>query len=157
MSNDYQNVVPTMGIDELAEYLDMSKSTIYKLSQSGKIPGTKVGRYWRYKREFIDEWLAANGGRIAITDDSESYGAQSQAPSESVSDRPEPEGDDLKRYFTAEQVRQLHSCSIRSISSVLTALATNRGRNNLSVLLKVTLEQLDKIATRITDDIPPGK
>mgnify|MGYP000999267788 CR=1 FL=1 len=31
-------------IDELAEYLKTSKSTLYKLAQEGSIPGQKVGK-----------------------------------------------------------------------------------------------------------------
>jgi excisionase family DNA binding protein len=44
-------------IDGLAEYLKISKSTLYKLLREGKIPGQKVGRHWRFRRESIDRWL----------------------------------------------------------------------------------------------------
>ena len=44
-------------IDELSEYLKIPKSTVYKLCQEGKIPGQKVGRHWRFRRETIDNWL----------------------------------------------------------------------------------------------------
>lgn len=44
-------------IDELAAYLKVSKSTLYKLVQEGKVPGQKVGRHWRFRRETIDRWL----------------------------------------------------------------------------------------------------
>lgn len=46
-----------MTIDELAEYLKLSKSTLYKLCQAGKIPGQKIGRHWRFRRAVIDRWL----------------------------------------------------------------------------------------------------
>ena len=46
-----------MTIDELAVYLKLSKSTLYKLCSAGKVPGQKVGRHWRFHREAIDEWL----------------------------------------------------------------------------------------------------
>ncbi|MFH1931377.1 MAG: helix-turn-helix domain-containing protein [Pseudomonadota bacterium] len=46
-----------MSIDELSDYLKISKSTLYKLSQEGKIPSQKVGRHWRYRKEAIDIWL----------------------------------------------------------------------------------------------------
>lgn len=45
-------------IDELAAYLKIAKSTLYKLAQEGKVPGQKVGRHWRFHRETIDKWLA---------------------------------------------------------------------------------------------------
>lgn len=44
-------------IEELAAYLKISKSTLYKLAQDGKLPGQKVGRHWRFHRETIDKWL----------------------------------------------------------------------------------------------------
>jgi len=48
-------------IDELARYLKLSKSTVYKLSQEGKIPGQKVGRHWRFRKASIDRWLEREG------------------------------------------------------------------------------------------------
>jgi len=44
-------------INELASYLDIPKSTIYKLVREGKIPAQKVGRHWRFHKETIDAWL----------------------------------------------------------------------------------------------------
>ena len=58
-----------MTIDELAAYLQVAKSTLYKLAQEGKVPGQKVGKHWRFSREAIDEWIAnrdqpkRNGGQ----------------------------------------------------------------------------------------------
>ncbi len=44
-------------IEELAEYLKISKSTLYKLAQEGRIPGQKVGKHWRFRKDAIDRWL----------------------------------------------------------------------------------------------------
>ncbi|HUT89817.1 MAG TPA: helix-turn-helix domain-containing protein [Thermoguttaceae bacterium] len=44
-------------IDELAEYLKISKSTLYKLVQEGALPGQKIGRRWRFHKDAIDSWL----------------------------------------------------------------------------------------------------
>jgi excisionase family DNA binding protein len=44
-------------IDDLVVYLKLPKSTVYKLSQEGKIPGLKVGRHWRFHKDRIDAWL----------------------------------------------------------------------------------------------------
>jgi excisionase family DNA binding protein len=48
---------PILTIDELAGYLKVPKSTVYKLAQEGRIPGQKVGRHWRFRRDAIDRWL----------------------------------------------------------------------------------------------------
>jgi excisionase family DNA binding protein len=44
-------------ITDLAQYLQVSKSSLYKLAQEGKVPGQKVGKHWRFRRETIDRWL----------------------------------------------------------------------------------------------------
>ena len=62
-----------MTIDELAAYLKISKSTLYKLVQAGKLPGQKIGKRWRFHRDAIDGWLKShpehlsgnNGARTA--------------------------------------------------------------------------------------------
>lgn len=50
MSADY---APILTIDELAGYHKIPKSTVYKLAQEGSIPGQKVGRHWRFRRDAI--------------------------------------------------------------------------------------------------------
>jgi excisionase family DNA binding protein len=52
-----KNEESVLTIDELAEYLKISKSTLYKLAKEGKLPGQKVGRHWRFHRDVIDRWL----------------------------------------------------------------------------------------------------
>lgn len=51
---------PVMTIEELATYLKVAKSTLYKLAQTGRVPGQKVGKHWRFRKESIDAWLDAN-------------------------------------------------------------------------------------------------
>lgn len=46
-----------MTIEDLAKYLKLSTSTLYKLCAERKVPGQKVGRHWRFHREAIDDWL----------------------------------------------------------------------------------------------------
>ena len=46
-----------MTIDDLAKYLKLSTSTLYKLCAEGKVPGTKIGRHWRFRKDIIDNWL----------------------------------------------------------------------------------------------------
>jgi excisionase family DNA binding protein len=46
-----------MTIKEVAEYLRVPVSSLYKLAQQGKIPASRVGRRWRFRREIIDRWI----------------------------------------------------------------------------------------------------
>jgi excisionase family DNA binding protein len=34
-----------------------AKSSLYKLCQAGKVPGTKIGRTWRFHKDVIDTWI----------------------------------------------------------------------------------------------------
>jgi DNA repair protein RadD len=49
-----------LNTDEAATYLGIGKTKLYGLSQSGKIPVSKVGKKWLYETERLDEWLRAN-------------------------------------------------------------------------------------------------
>lgn len=44
-------------IEDLSDYLKISKSTLYKLVREGGIPCQKIGRHWRFRKEAIDRWL----------------------------------------------------------------------------------------------------
>jgi excisionase family DNA binding protein len=49
-----------MTVEEIAEYLRVSRSTVYRLLRDGEIPASKVGGYWRFRRHVIDMWLSRN-------------------------------------------------------------------------------------------------
>lgn len=44
-------------IDELAAFLKLRPQTIYRWAQTGKIPGAKFGKEWRFRRSAIERWL----------------------------------------------------------------------------------------------------
>ena len=50
-------VTDWLDIDDLAGYLKIPKSTLYKLLQRAELPGHKIGRTWRFDREEIDTWV----------------------------------------------------------------------------------------------------
>lgn len=59
-----------MTIDDLARYLKLSTSTLYKLCAEGRVPGQKVGRHWRFHKDVIDHWLGkrvGNSGKLRAT------------------------------------------------------------------------------------------
>ena len=55
-------------IDELSEYLKISKSTLYKLAQEGSVPCQKVGKHWRFHKDAVDEWLRQRGPSTATSE-----------------------------------------------------------------------------------------
>lgn len=66
IGNDKQgklNMNKWLTLEQIAEYLQMSTSSIYKMAQAGKIPAYKVGRQWRFKKEEIDKWVEKQSGK----------------------------------------------------------------------------------------------
>lgn len=55
MSPEPASEIFTVG--EVAAYLKLPISTVYRLAERREIPGHKVGRQWRFQRPVIDEWL----------------------------------------------------------------------------------------------------
>ncbi|MBL9031455.1 MAG: helix-turn-helix domain-containing protein [Phycisphaerae bacterium] len=51
-----------MTISDLAVYLQVSTSSLYKLAQRGKVPGRKVGKHWRFRKVDVDRWLSRKKG-----------------------------------------------------------------------------------------------
>ena len=43
--------------EEVAEYLRLPLSTVYKLVQDKRLPGFKVGKHWRFRRETFEQWI----------------------------------------------------------------------------------------------------
>jgi excisionase family DNA binding protein len=46
-----------MTLEEVARYLKVKPQTVYKWAQEGQIPGTKLGKEWRFRRSILDEWI----------------------------------------------------------------------------------------------------
>jgi excisionase family DNA binding protein len=61
-----------MTVDEVAAYLRIPRSSVYRLAQQGKIPCQKAGRHWRFRRQALERWLENDppvSGWIASTID----------------------------------------------------------------------------------------
>jgi excisionase family DNA binding protein len=49
-----------LSTEQAVGYLGIGKTKLYALSQSGRIPVSKVGKKWVYDQGALDEWLRAN-------------------------------------------------------------------------------------------------
>jgi len=47
-------------LEQVAEYLNVDKFTVYRLLTDKDLPAFKVGNQWRFKRKMIENWLAKN-------------------------------------------------------------------------------------------------
>jgi excisionase family DNA binding protein len=50
-----------MTVKEMAAMLRVSAQSLYKMLEQGEIPAVKVGSQWRFDREKIRDWIAAQG------------------------------------------------------------------------------------------------
>jgi excisionase family DNA binding protein len=62
-----------MTIKEVASYLRLKNSTLYKLAQTGRVPASKIGGPWRFSKEMLDDWLTIQPrlvrGKVLVVDD----------------------------------------------------------------------------------------
>jgi excisionase family DNA binding protein len=43
-------------VAELSEYLQIHRTTIYRMLREGRLPGFRIGSDWRFSLEAIKEW-----------------------------------------------------------------------------------------------------
>lgn len=46
-----------MKFEEVMEYLNIGKSTLYKLLRSGDITSFKIGKVWKIPRQSVDDYI----------------------------------------------------------------------------------------------------
>ena len=63
-----QQPAKVLTVNELAEYLRVHRSTIYRLLKKGLLPGFKIGSDWRFNVEVIDDWRMRQGAVLLSED-----------------------------------------------------------------------------------------
>jgi len=46
-----------LSVEEIAQYLGISKDTVYTWINNKKMPAHKIGRLWKFKKDEVDEWV----------------------------------------------------------------------------------------------------
>ncbi|MER3424900.1 MAG: DNA-binding protein [Nitrospiraceae bacterium] len=44
-------------VTEVARFLRVPKSTVYKLARLGELPASKIGKHWRFLRQDVQHWM----------------------------------------------------------------------------------------------------
>ena len=47
-------------LEQVADYLNVDKFTVYRLLNNKELPAFKVGNQWRFKRKLLENWLMKN-------------------------------------------------------------------------------------------------
>jgi excisionase family DNA binding protein len=50
-----------LSVEEIAEYLGVSKDTVYAWISKRNMPAHRIGRLWKFKSEEVDEWVRSGG------------------------------------------------------------------------------------------------
>ena len=52
-----------LSVEEVAQYLGISKETVYRWLEKKKIPAHRVGKLWKFKTKEVDQWIIAGEAR----------------------------------------------------------------------------------------------
>ena len=63
---------------EMQTLLQVDRSTIYRMAESGRLPAIKVGKQWRFAREKVEAWLRTQGGTALPPITEEKYTSQNE-------------------------------------------------------------------------------
>jgi PTS system nitrogen regulatory IIA component len=102
-----------LSLKQLAEYLQLSQRTIYRLLERGDLPAIRVGGQWRFRKSAVDHWLDLNVQRLdpaaltALQDDTEAGEGTATladliAPENACIGVPAGSRDDVVRAFVAQ-------------------------------------------------------
>jgi len=52
-----------LSVAEMSKYLGVSNDTIYRWISERNMPGHKIGRLWKFRKDEVDEWVKSGGAR----------------------------------------------------------------------------------------------
>ena len=55
------NIERWLSVEEIALYLGISKETVYRWLDRGKIPAHRIGKLWKFQTVEVDAWIRAGG------------------------------------------------------------------------------------------------
>ena len=53
-----------IGLEEAAEYMDVTKDTVRNWIKKTDIPAHKIGKQWKFKHSELDEWVKSGNSAI---------------------------------------------------------------------------------------------
>jgi excisionase family DNA binding protein len=55
---------PVLTAEDLAQYLRVHRTSVYRFLKYKGLPGFKLGSDWRFRKSKVDAWLVAQQGEI---------------------------------------------------------------------------------------------
>jgi|JI6StandDraft_1071083.scaffolds.fasta_scaffold189588_2 excisionase family DNA binding protein len=56
-----------LSVEEIAEYLGISKDTVYGWISKKGMPAHRLGRFWKFQRVEVDTWVRSGGADESAT------------------------------------------------------------------------------------------
>jgi excisionase family DNA binding protein len=53
-------------VPEVARFLRVPKSTVYKLARIGDLPASKIGKHWRFLRRDVQSWVCTRSHHTPV-------------------------------------------------------------------------------------------
>jgi len=50
-----------LSVDDIAAYIGIKRDTVYRWISERNMPGHKIGRLWKFRKEDVDEWMRSGG------------------------------------------------------------------------------------------------
>ena len=60
-----------LSIKEIAEYLGVRRETIYVYLEKKNLPGHRIGKFWKFQKEDVDNWVKS--GKAAEDNASDNF------------------------------------------------------------------------------------
>lgn len=67
-------------LEEVADYLRLSKETIERQALQGQIPGRRIEDTWRFLKAAIDDWLRSHDSRTILLQQAGALAADETLP-----------------------------------------------------------------------------
>ncbi len=53
-----------IGIEEAADYMDVTKDTVRNWIKKTDIPAHRIGKLWKFKKSELDEWIKSGNSAL---------------------------------------------------------------------------------------------
>ncbi|MDT4862031.1 excise: DNA binding domain, excisionase family [compost metagenome] len=50
-----------LSVEEIAAYLGVSRDTVYAWINKRNMPAHRIGRFWKFRSDEVDEWVRSGG------------------------------------------------------------------------------------------------
>ena len=57
-----------LSVAEMSKYLGVSSDTVYRWISERNMPGHKIGRLWKFRKEEVDGWMRSGGDQSDAND-----------------------------------------------------------------------------------------